>query len=271
MRPARVGRRGAPTAPGSSRLRRTPRPTPSAPPPALSRAKSRGCRDYGHEAIKRRQEDAALFRRYRAQAHTRAGRHADAVGDYTELLRLEPRNLEAIANRGLAHAQLGEHGKAIADYTEGLRLNPHDEAVLQLRQRPLPPGRLRPRRRRLHRALRLDPRNLWTLGNRGKAYLLWGDPGRAAADFTRLIRLDPGNVKQAVRPGLRPPGPGRHDRALADYTECYGFSRPRGCTTTGLAHARAGHLAKAVADFTERCCCRTTTRRHPPAARPTPA
>ena len=44
-------------------------------------------------------------------------------------IEIRPHNREAIVNRGLAHAQKGNHDQALADFTEGLRLNPRDESL----------------------------------------------------------------------------------------------------------------------------------------------
>ena len=106
------------------------------------------------------------------------------------------RNLEAHANRGLANAQLRHYDEAIADYTEALRLNPRDE-VLQYNR-----GNAHYCKADYDRAIadyseavRLDPKNAWAFGNRGKAYALNGDHARAVADFSRVLQLDPHNVR----------------------------------------------------------------------------
>ena len=54
----------------------------------------------------------------------------NAADDYSEALRVEPRNLEAHANRAAAYSQLQEYDKSIADYTEAIHLNPRDPTLL---------------------------------------------------------------------------------------------------------------------------------------------
>lgn len=51
----------------------------------------------------------------------------DALGDYAELLRRQPRNALAWYQRGRIHCERGEHGKAIADYTQALAIEPHHQ------------------------------------------------------------------------------------------------------------------------------------------------
>ena len=55
------------------------------------------------------------------------GNHGDcekAIADYTEAIRLDPKDAKAYYNRGVAYGEKGERDKAIADFTEAIRLNP---------------------------------------------------------------------------------------------------------------------------------------------------
>jgi tetratricopeptide (TPR) repeat protein len=203
-------------------------------------------------ALRLRPEDPSLYKR-RAQALSRAGRADEAIDDYTEALRLEPRDLEALANRGLARSGKGEHDRAIADFTEGLRLNPRDEVLYYNRGNAhYCKGEYDRAIADYTEALRLDARGVWTLGNRGKAYLLQGELARAVADFTRLLQLDPGNVKALCDRASAQLDLGRADRAVADYTEAIRLGPTAALYhDRGLAHARAGDHAAAVADFAE--------------------
>ena len=49
--------------------------------------------------------------------------------DYTQVIRIEPNNVDAYLKRGLCHYFLEEYQKAIADYTEVIRLDPSDARV----------------------------------------------------------------------------------------------------------------------------------------------
>jgi tetratricopeptide (TPR) repeat protein len=50
--------------------------------------------------------------------------HDKAIADYTEAIRLDPKNALAYYHRGVAYGNKGEHDKAIADCTEAIRLTP---------------------------------------------------------------------------------------------------------------------------------------------------
>jgi tetratricopeptide (TPR) repeat protein len=53
-----------------------------------------------------------------------AGDSQAAIADYTELIRLEPRNVRAYYERGSAHRQAKDHARVIADYQTLLKLDP---------------------------------------------------------------------------------------------------------------------------------------------------
>jgi tetratricopeptide (TPR) repeat protein len=49
-----------------------------------------------------------------------------AIADYTEAIRLNPKDDSAFYFRGEAYRQKADYDRAIADYTEAIRLNPKD-------------------------------------------------------------------------------------------------------------------------------------------------
>ena len=111
-------------------------------------------------------------------------------------LSIKPDYLEALVNRGLAHSQKGKHEQAIADFTEALRVDPRDEFLYYNRGNAhYCKGEFDRAIADYSEALRLNPRSLWSLGNRGKSWLLKGEYVRAITDFSRLLQLDPGNLK----------------------------------------------------------------------------
>ena len=52
------------------------------------------------------------------------GRLDTAIADFTEAIRLDPKNAETYSNRGWAYNRKGDHDTAIADCTEAIRLDP---------------------------------------------------------------------------------------------------------------------------------------------------
>jgi tetratricopeptide (TPR) repeat protein len=82
----------------------------------------------------------------------------DALGDYTEAIRLDPRNAAAYVNHGDLRYADGEHDRALADYTEALGLGLKKPAVY---------------------------------ARRGRAWFARRHYDQALADFDEAIRLDP--------------------------------------------------------------------------------
>src|SRR5262249_39790166 len=81
-----------------------------------------------------------------------------AITDYSEVIKLDPRNVGADIARGVAHHHRKEFDQAIAD----------NEAVL-----------------------RIDPKDALALSNRGNAYGGKGDYARAIRDNEEALRLNP--------------------------------------------------------------------------------
>jgi tetratricopeptide (TPR) repeat protein len=92
-----------------------------------------------------------------------------AVAEFTEALRLDPKNATAYSNRAYVYSGKGDTDRAIADLTE---------------------------------AIRLDPKFVKAYSNRGVAYSGKGDTDRAIADYNEAIRLDPKNAHAYVDRGL---------------------------------------------------------------------
>ena len=81
-----------------------------------------------------------------------------AITDYTEAIRLDPKNAVDFSSRGNAYYARRDYDHAIADYDQ---------------------------------AIRLDPKNAVVFSSRGNAYYAKGDYDRAIADYDQAIRLDP--------------------------------------------------------------------------------
>jgi tetratricopeptide (TPR) repeat protein len=62
--------------------------------------------------------------RNRAAARFNRRGHGAAIGDFTEAIRLGPRDAEVYLRRGAAWESRRDYGKALADYAEAARLDP---------------------------------------------------------------------------------------------------------------------------------------------------
>jgi tetratricopeptide (TPR) repeat protein len=98
---------------------------------------------------------------FRGVAYYRKGDTDRAIADFTEAIRLDPKNATTHNKRGVAYHRKGDMDRAIADFTE---------------------------------AIRLDPKLAYAYNGRGDAYREKGDTDRAIADFNEAMRIDPKNV-----------------------------------------------------------------------------
>ena len=57
-------------------------------------------------------------------AHHEQGRLQDAIAEYDEAIRLDPRYVTAYFQKGTAYAELGELERATEDFGQGIRLSP---------------------------------------------------------------------------------------------------------------------------------------------------
>jgi tetratricopeptide (TPR) repeat protein len=106
-----------------------------------------------------------------------------AIADYTEAIRLDPKDVLAYGSRGFAYSHKGDLDKAIADYTE---------------------------------AIHLDSKRASTYGNRGMAYAQKGDLGKAISDYSEAIRLDPKDASAYFVRGAAYSQKGEWDKAVVD-------------------------------------------------------
>jgi tetratricopeptide (TPR) repeat protein len=123
------------------------------------------------------------------------GENDRAIADYTEAIKLNPKDVPAYNNRGTAWRDKGDLDRALADYNVAIRLDPNDAAAYNNR------GNIRHEKGDdtgaigdFTEAVRIDPKYALAYCNRGNAWHAKGDKDRAVADCTEAIRLDPNNA-----------------------------------------------------------------------------
>jgi tetratricopeptide (TPR) repeat protein len=200
-------------------------------------------------------EEDRLYRE--AEAALMAGRMADSVPHYRELLRLDPRHIEGRVGLARAYDALEEPERALDALTEGIGLAPEQTELLVQR------GALLGRMRRfpdgeadLRRVLKLHPAHapaqfelgllLWRKGlateaaelfqrslalqpDRPAAYFYLGDSLNRTGDFAgavsaldRALQLDPSDRRAAHLMGRVLDRMGRPDEAQVMYRRAQG-------------------------------------------------
>ena len=143
-----------------------------------------------------------------------------AIADYTEALRLDPKDASAYNNRGLIWRDKRDYDQAIADYGAAIRLRPKDASFYNNR------GIAWRDKKDYDRAIadyteaiRLKADYVFAYNNRGNAWSSKRDYDRAIADYNEAIRLNPKYATGYNNRGIAWRAKGEHDKALADYNE----------------------------------------------------
>jgi tetratricopeptide (TPR) repeat protein len=202
---------------------------------------------------------------WRGVAYNKKGDYANAIGDLTESLRIQPNNVAALNMRGSAYFDKGEADIAIKDFNDAIRLSPpsailfHNRGNAYLQKKDFAHAVAD-----YDQAIALNPKEANTFQNRGAARLAMGDLDAAVSDTNEAIRLDPKLPTPLLVRGAVWRTRGDLDRALADYNEAIRLyvSRPKTVTITpqgdelvgayvhrGLAYEGKGDLDRAKGDY----------------------
>jgi tetratricopeptide (TPR) repeat protein len=146
------------------------------------------------------------------------GNNNRAIADYSEAIKLNPKDALAYDNRGTAWRDEGDLHRALADYSEAIRLDPHDAPAYN---------------------------------NRGNIWRESGDNKRAVGDYTEAIRLDPKFALAYSNRALAWSAIGDSDHAIADCTEAIQLDpdNPAGYRTRGYTYFDIGNFAAAAQDL----------------------
>jgi lipoprotein NlpI len=106
-----------------------------------------------------------------------------AIADFDQVIRLDPKDVDAYFNRGKAYHGKGDDDLAIADYNQAIRLEPKADRVFFAR---------------------------------GLAYFAKGDNHNAIADYTKFLQLDPKSAEGYLTRGVVNLYAGYQPQALAD-------------------------------------------------------
>ncbi|MCE5267190.1 MAG: tetratricopeptide repeat protein [Planctomycetaceae bacterium] len=130
-----------------------------------------------------------------------------ATADFSEAIRLEPKESEAYQSRASVFVRKGDLDKAIDDYSEAIRLSRSD---------------------------------VTSRFQRGSVYMQKGQPEKAIVDFSEAIELKPNDPSMHAARGYALAVNGELDRAIADFSEAIRLDPTRAVDY----YRRAGVFAK---------------------------
>lgn len=159
---------------------------------------------------------AQLLQQGRADAQ--AGRLAEAVEAFSQVIGLAPENAEAYSHRAQVYASVRQDANALADFSTALKLAPQDAKLYN---------------------------------TRGFFLLTRGKLDEAIADFDAAISYDPAYLGAHNNRGLALMGQSKYADAIAAFDQALAINPdyPEGLNNRGFAHFRSGEHDKAIADF----------------------
>ena len=139
-------------------------------------------------------DDLASLIEARGTARYRLNDFRGAMADYTDAIRLDPKEPTSRFNRGLVDEQFGDRRAAFADYGAAIRLQADNaDAYLNRALLSLDDNRLDQAISDLTRVLELRPKDVAASANRGLAYAWKDDPDKAKQGFAVARAADPSN------------------------------------------------------------------------------
>lgn len=147
--------------------------------------------------IARASDDSILSKAYnrRGLANVELGRFAEAVRDFTEVIRFNPEIAGYYDNRQNAFRQLGRLNEALRDANTAVRLAPGYTFVLRSRANIYDDmGRQDLALADFTRAIIMDPKDASLRADRAKLHVKVGHNGDAIVDLTNAMALDPTNA-----------------------------------------------------------------------------
>lgn len=173
----------------------------------------------------------AMAYNFRGLIYWRKREYDLAIKEYDEAIRLNPKLAVAYGNRGEAYARKGEFDRAIGDYDVTLRLDPNSAPYNGRGFAYKQMGNFDRAILDLNEAIRIAPNNAAAYANRGDAYRQKGDLDRAFADLNEAVRLDPNLTPAYTNRGLAYEKNGDLDRARVDFSAA--LARPASNFITG--------------------------------------
>ena len=147
-------------------------------------------------------------------------KYDEALADFNESLRRDPKSPETLNARGNVYSELDEHDKAIEDYTAAIKLDRKEPLYYSNRGLVwVTKGDDDKAMSDFNDAVRLDPDNANALENRGDVWRRKNENDKAIEDYDRALKLDPSKILARMYRAYLLRAKGDNDKAIADYNE----------------------------------------------------
>ena len=171
------------------------------------------------QAIKIDPKDATYYRD-RGNTYFQLKDYKQAINDYTQAIKIDDKNAIYYVGRGLAYFQLKDYKQAINDYSQAIKID--DKNAIYYNARGLTYLELKDYKQAINdytQSIQLDPKDAIYYNLRGFAYFQLKDYKQAINDYTQAIQLDPKNAGYYGGRGLTYFQLKDYKQAIDDYTQ----------------------------------------------------
>jgi len=178
----------------------------------------------------------------------------EAIAECSQVIELNPENVEAWHRRGYAHLEAHQYEKAIADWSKVIELDPKIAAAWN--NRGCAYGRMAKWDNSIadvSKAIELDPKSAVAWHNRGLEYSNLNQWDKALADFSKAIELDPEDAIAWTGRGRAYHELNQLDKALADVSKAIELDPKHAAAWNGrgLVHRELKQWDNAFADLSK--------------------
>jgi tetratricopeptide (TPR) repeat protein len=150
----------------------------------------------------------------------------------------EREEAQAALERGIKHHENKDYDQAIKEFNEAIRLNPKNAVAYAYRGDVY---RMKSQNdlaiKEFNEAIRLDPKNVDAYSCRGDVYRMTGQYDQAISDCTEAIKLDPYNAFAYANRGEAYRKKERYDQAIKDFNEAIRFNPNNAMSYAGRGDA----------------------------------
>jgi lipoprotein NlpI len=162
-------------------------------------------------------KELAVAYNNRGGARNMNGDFDDAIEDFDEAIRLDPKYALAFNNRGSAWIGMGDFDHAIGDFNQAIALDPKYALAYNHRGTAwIAKGDLDRAIGDFNEAIRLEPKYAPAYNNRGGAWMAKGDFERSISDHSEAIRFDANYALAYLDRGIAALYSSSPDKAIAD-------------------------------------------------------